>query len=171
MLQWNAGTASNVGELSGWGGDISFNKISLNGDATGFFTSLASISPWQTTFLNVTDSLGFYSTMGVTSGSVTAIGNVYRVTGGVVATNGPGYFTGLCNVSYYVLAAQKGDTGVTGATGPTGEVGPLGPTGPTGPTGSIGPTGPVTGAFVMDGGTAGTNYSPPAPNFDCGGVT
>jgi hypothetical protein len=169
MLTWTAGTAANPTELDGWGGSISFNKLSLNGDATGFFSALSSLYPWQPTYLNVTDSTGAYCTIGVSS--VSLIGDVYTVTGGLVVQNGLGYFTGLCHASYYVIAAQTGATGATGPTGQTGATGPTGVTGSTGIEGPTGPTGPIVGAYVMDGGVPSTDYSPPAAGFDCGGVS
>jgi collagen type VII alpha len=113
MMVWNAGNSANAGELSGWGGSISFNETSLSGSAIGFFSSLSSLYPWQTTYLNVTDSTGQYVTIGVSGVSYSS--PVYTVTGGVVVQNGTGTFSGTCHVSYYVNTAS---TGATGATGP-----------------------------------------------------
>ena len=112
MMVWNAGNSANAGELSGWGGSMSFNETSLSGSAIGFFSSLSSLYPWQTTYLNVTDSTGQYVTIGVSGVSYSS--PVYTVTGGVVVQNGTGTFSGTCHVSYYVNTAS------TGATGPTG---------------------------------------------------
>jgi hypothetical protein len=118
MMVWNAGNSANAGELSGWGGSMSFNEISLSGSAIGFFSSLSSLYPWQTTYLNVTDSTGQYVTIGVTGVSYSS--PVYTVTGGIVVQNGTGTFSGTCHVSYYVNTAS---TGATGPTGPYGIVG------------------------------------------------
>lgn len=51
-------------------------------------------------------------------------------------------------------------------------IGPTGPTGPTGPHNYItGPTGsfPVVNSTIIDGGSAGTDFSP-GSGLDCGGV-
>lgn len=83
---------------------------------------------------------------------------------------------------YWILTAQKGDTGATGPQGPkgdTGAVGPQGPEGPRGPqgfkgdTGEIGPQGPQgnqgpAGAQGPKGATGATG--PQGPKGDTGAV-
>lgn len=145
MLVWDAGNSINPGQMDGWGGSLNFNKISTYGDATNFFSSLSSIYPWQPTYLNVTDSTGQYVTIGISN--ITFSSDVYTVSGGVVALNGLGSFSGTCNVSYYVSNSQ------TGATGDTGPIGFTGHTGPTGHTGSIGSTGPALFNLMISSGT------------------
>jgi hypothetical protein len=165
MMVWNAGDPTIPGDLSGWGNTLTFNEQSLYGLATSFFSSLSSIYPWQTTYLNVTDSTGAYCTIGVSSVSYSS--GVYTVGGGLVVQNGPGYFTGTCHVSYYINTASTGATGTageTGATGPTGSQGETGAAGETGATGSQGSTGLAgpTGAAGETGATGAQGPTGPS---------
>ncbi len=138
MMVWNAGTSTNTGEMDGWAISMSFNEESLYGSATNFFTALTSLYPWQTIYLNATDSTGQYATISVSN--VTYSSGVYTVSGGLVVQNGSGTFSGTVYTSYYISTVQNGVTGETGeaggATGATGEAG-----GATGATGTIGATG------------------------------
>ena len=117
-MVWTAGNSSNPGQLDGWGGTINLNIVSVYGSAMNFFSTLTSLYPWQPTFFNVTDTNGDYCTIGVSG--VSAINDVYTITGGLVVSNGPGYFTGTCIASFYVMTSQTGATGATGPVGPAG---------------------------------------------------